>query len=86
VTRCRVALENRQLAAGTINGRLAAVRRLAYKALKSPDLSFLIGSGSVTRLVFYGSNFRNVRQKARVDHFSPTTARGMTRGGATAVV
>ena len=32
VTRYRIALENRQLAAGTINGRLAAVRRLAYEA------------------------------------------------------
>lgn len=32
VTRSRIALENRGLAAGTINGRLAAVRRLAYEA------------------------------------------------------
>jgi hypothetical protein len=32
VTRYRIFLENRQLAAGTINGRLAAVRRLAYEA------------------------------------------------------
>lgn len=36
-------LENRQLAAGTINGRLAAVRRLAYEAadagLLSPELA-----------------------------------------------
>jgi hypothetical protein len=31
VTRFRIALENRGLAAGTINGRLAAVRRLAYE-------------------------------------------------------
>ncbi len=29
VTRCRIHLESRQLAPGTINGRLAAVRRLA---------------------------------------------------------
>ena len=33
VTRYRIALENRHLAAGTINGRLAAVRRLACLAL-----------------------------------------------------
>ena len=43
VTRCRIFLENRQLAAGTINGRLAAVRRLAYEAadagLLSPELA-----------------------------------------------
>jgi site-specific recombinase XerD len=32
VTRFRIALENRGLAAGTINGRLVAVRRLAYEA------------------------------------------------------
>jgi site-specific recombinase XerD len=43
VTRYRIALEDRQLAAGTINGRLAAVRRLAYEAadagLLSPELA-----------------------------------------------
>jgi len=43
VTRYRISLENRQLAAGTINGRLAAVRRLAYEAadagLLSPELA-----------------------------------------------
>ena len=43
MTRFRIALENRGLAAGTINGRLAAVRRLAYEAadagLLSPDLA-----------------------------------------------
>jgi len=43
VTRFRIALENRRLAAGTINGRLAAVRRLAYEAadagLLSPELA-----------------------------------------------
>jgi hypothetical protein len=31
VTRYRIHLESRQLAPGTINGRLAAVRRLAYE-------------------------------------------------------
>jgi site-specific recombinase XerD len=43
VTRFRIALENRGIAAGTINGRLAAVRRLAYEAadagLLSPELA-----------------------------------------------
>src|SRR5579863_10078523 len=43
VTRYRIHLESRQLAPGTINGRLAAVRRLAYEAadsgLPSPDLA-----------------------------------------------
>jgi hypothetical protein len=43
VTRFRIFLENRGLAAVTINGRLAAVRRLAYEAadagLLSPELA-----------------------------------------------
>lgn len=43
VTRYRIYLENRHLAAGTVNGRLAAVRRLAYEAadagLLSPELA-----------------------------------------------
>src|SRR5690242_3407659 len=43
VTRFRIFLENRNLAAGTINGRLAAVRRLAYEAvdagLLGPELA-----------------------------------------------
>ena len=43
VTRYRIHLESRRLAPGTINGRLAAVRRLAYEAadsgLLSPDLA-----------------------------------------------
>ena len=46
VTRYRIFLENRQLAGGTINGRLAAVRRLAYEAadagLLSPELAAAI--------------------------------------------
>jgi len=43
VTRYRIHLEDRLLAPGTINVRLAAVRRLAYEAadtgLLSPDLA-----------------------------------------------
>ena len=39
VTRYRIFLENRQLAAGTINGRLAAARRLAYEAADAGLLS-----------------------------------------------
>jgi hypothetical protein len=46
VTRYRIHLESRQLAPGTINGRLAAVRRLAYEAadagLLTPDLAAVI--------------------------------------------
>jgi len=46
VTRYRIHLETRQLAPATINGRLAAVRRLAYEAadsgLLSPDLAAAI--------------------------------------------
>ena len=49
VIRFRIALENRGLAAGTINGRLAAVRRLAYEAadagLLSPELAAGIPPG-----------------------------------------
>ena len=39
VARYRIFLENRQLAAGTINGRLAAVRRLGYEATDAGLLS-----------------------------------------------
>jgi integrase len=46
VARYRIHLESRQLAPGTINARLAAVRRLAYEAadsgLLSPDLAACI--------------------------------------------
>jgi hypothetical protein len=50
VIRYRIHLESRQLAPGTINGRLAAVRRLAYEAadsgLLSPDLAAGTSGGS----------------------------------------
>ena len=39
VTRYRIYLESRQLAPGTINVRLAAVRRLAYEAADSGCLA-----------------------------------------------
>jgi hypothetical protein len=45
VTRYRTNLENRQLAAGTINVRLAAVRRLAYEAADSGLLSPELAAG-----------------------------------------
>jgi len=45
VTRYRIHLESRQLAAGTINGRLAAVRRLAYEAADSGLLSPELAAG-----------------------------------------
>ena len=45
VTRYRINLESRQLAAGTINVRLAAVRRLAYEAADSGLLSPELAAG-----------------------------------------
>ena len=45
VTRYRIFLENRQLAAGTINGRLAAVRRLAYEATDAGLLNSELAAG-----------------------------------------
>lgn len=45
VTRYRISLENRNLAAGTINGRLAAVRRLAYEASDAGLLSPEVAAG-----------------------------------------
>jgi len=45
VTRFRITLENRGLAAGTINGRLAAVRRLAYEAADARVLSPELAAG-----------------------------------------
>jgi len=45
VTRYRMHLESRQLAPGTINVRLAAVRRLAYEAADSGLLSPELAAG-----------------------------------------
>src|SRR5215831_13545432 len=45
VTRYRIHLESRQLAPGTINVRLAAVRRLAYEAADSGRLSPELAAG-----------------------------------------
>src|SRR5580692_550906 len=45
VTRYRIHLESRQLAPGTINVRLAAVRRLAYEAADSGLLSPELAAG-----------------------------------------
>jgi integrase len=45
VTRYRIYLENRHLASGTINGRLAAVRRLAYEAADAGLLSSELAAG-----------------------------------------
>jgi hypothetical protein len=45
VTRYRIHLEDRQLAPGTINVRLAAVRRLAYEAADSGLLSPELAAG-----------------------------------------
>jgi hypothetical protein len=45
VTRYRIHLESRRLAPGTINGRLTAVRRLAYEAADSGLLSPELAAG-----------------------------------------
>jgi site-specific recombinase XerD len=45
LTRYRIHLESRHLAPGTINGRLAAVRRLAYEAADSGLLSPELAAG-----------------------------------------
>jgi hypothetical protein len=45
VTRYRIHLESRPLAPGTINVRLAAVRRLAYEAADSGLLSPELAAG-----------------------------------------
>lgn len=45
VTRYRIHLASRQLAPGTIDGRLAAVRRLAYEAADSGLLSPELAAG-----------------------------------------
>ena len=45
VTRCRIHLESRLLAAGTINGRLAAVRRLGYETADAGMLSPELAAG-----------------------------------------
>jgi site-specific recombinase XerD len=45
VTRYRIHLESHQLAPGTINGRLAAVRRLAYEAADSGLLRSDLAAG-----------------------------------------
>jgi hypothetical protein len=45
VTRYRFHLESRQRAPGTINGRLAAVRRLAYESADSGLLSLDLAAG-----------------------------------------
>ena len=57
VTRYRIFLENRQLAAGTINGRLAAGRRLVYEAADAGFRDFArshqCGTGSVPLQFFW---------------------------------
>ena len=45
VARYRISLENRQLAAGTINGRLGAVRRLAHEVADAGLLNTELAAG-----------------------------------------
>jgi len=86
VTRYRIFLENRQLAGGTINGRLAAVRRLAYEAadagLLSPELAAGIrrvkgakklGGSQPKKPVASGSRQMQTPSKERgIGRFSPS--------------
>ena len=73
VTRFRIFLENRGLAAATINGRLAAVRRLAYEAadagLLSPELA-----ASIQRVKGTQEVGRQARQLAHRGRSAPLPA------------
>jgi hypothetical protein len=76
VTRFRIFLENRNLAAGTINGRLAAVRRLAYEAADAGLLSPELAAGirqvkGVKKLVVRLGNWLTADEARRFWH-SPT--------------
>jgi hypothetical protein len=58
VTRYRIHLEDRLLAPGTINVRLAAVRRLAYEAADTGLLSPDVAAGIRPRLRFSSTRAR----------------------------
>jgi len=71
VTRYRMHLESRGLAANTINQQLAAVRRLAYEAadagLLSPELAAGTGRGKgVKQLGFRAGNWLSAEQSSEV--------------------
>src|ERR1700692_3046469 len=82
VLRYRLHLEDRHLAAGTINVRLAAVRRLAYEAvdsgLLSPDLAAGIrrGKGAKKLGVRVGNWLTAEQGKRLLDAFDQGTLRG----------
>jgi site-specific recombinase XerD len=82
VIRYRIHLEDRQLAPGTINVRLAAVRRLAYEAadsgLLSPDLAAGIrGVRGSKKLGFRLGNWLTAEEARRLWQLpNPTTLKG----------
>jgi len=71
VLRYRLHLEDRRLAAGTINVRLAAVRRLAYEAADSGLLSPDLAAG--------------IRRKGRKETWAPTWELANCRGSSNAM-
>ncbi len=82
VTRYRTHLESRQLAPGTINGRLAAVRRLAYEAADSGLLSPELAAGirrvkGAKKLGVRLGNWLTAEQARNLCHVpDPTTLKG----------
>src|SRR4026209_1891948 len=81
VTRYRIPLESRSLAAGTINVRLAAIRRLAYEAADSGLLSPELAAGirrvkGVRRLGVRLGNWLTPEQGRRLlESAAPSSAR-----------
>ena len=76
VTRFRIFLENRNLASGTINGRLAAVRRLAYEAADAGLLSPELAAGirrvkGVKKLGVRLGNWLTAEESRRIWQFPP---------------
>jgi site-specific recombinase XerC len=77
VTRFRIFLENRNLASGTINGRLAAVRRPAYEAADAGLLSPELAAGirqvkGVKKLGVRLGNWLTVDEARRFWQFPPS--------------
>ena len=81
VTRYRIHLENRHLAAGTINGRLGAVRRLAYEAADAGLLSPELATGirrekGVKKLGVRLGNWLTAQEARRLWQPDPKTLKG----------
>src|SRR3569623_1118774 len=87
VTRYRIFLENRNLAPGTINGRLAAVRRLAFEAADAGLLSPELAAGvrrvkGVKKLGVRLGNWLTAEEARRVLQSPPAAALKGERGRA----